>query len=118
MKCPSESTRWQERKNVRFRPDATKDDCRSFTIRSKRAYDHCKLSLLTYNICRYGLNYDLGRVVLYGEGVGEERTLFRVTLGNVTALPEPATWAMMMLGIGAVGVGLRRRSPVRPQQIA
>lgn len=29
----------------------------------------------------------------------------------VGAVPEPATWAMMMLGIGAVGGALRRRRP-------
>ena len=27
-----------------------------------------------------------------------------------TAVPEPATWGMMILGFGAVGAGLRRRS--------
>ena len=27
-----------------------------------------------------------------------------------TAVPEPATWAMMMLGFGAIGAGLRRRT--------
>ena len=29
---------------------------------------------------------------------------------NVSAVPEPATWAMMLLGFGMVGFGLRRRS--------
>ncbi|MEO6091573.1 MAG: FxDxF family PEP-CTERM protein [Novosphingobium sp.] len=33
--------------------------------------------------------------------------------GNATfdpaAVPEPATWAMMLLGMGAIGVGMRRR---------
>lgn len=28
---------------------------------------------------------------------------------NVQAVPEPATWAMMILGFGAVGMALRRR---------
>lgn len=32
---------------------------------------------------------------------------------SVAAVPEPATWAMMIFGIGAVGFGLRRRSAVR-----
>jgi hypothetical protein len=30
---------------------------------------------------------------------------------NTTPVPEPAAWAMMLVGFGAVGVGLRRRSP-------
>ena len=30
----------------------------------------------------------------------------------VSAVPEPATWAMMIIGFGAVGVTVRRRRPV------
>jgi hypothetical protein len=30
-----------------------------------------------------------------------------ITLG--LGLPEPATWAMMLLGFGAIGASLRRR---------
>lgn len=36
----------------------------------------------------------------------------RLTLnfnGTINAVPEPATWAMMILGFGLVGVGIRRR---------
>lgn len=29
----------------------------------------------------------------------------------ISAVPEPATWAMMLMGLGAVGLGLRRRAP-------
>ena len=32
-----------------------------------------------------------------------------VTLPPSGAVPEPATWAMMLLGFGAVGVSMRRR---------
>lgn len=32
-------------------------------------------------------------------------------LGVATAVPEPATWAMMILGFGGVGVMIRRRRP-------
>ena len=32
-------------------------------------------------------------------------------LGLAGAVPEPATWAMMLLGFGAVGYSMRRRSP-------
>ena len=31
-----------------------------------------------------------------------------VTIRDVGAVPEPATWAMMLLGFGAIGVGFRR----------
>jgi hypothetical protein len=31
------------------------------------------------------------------------------------AVPEPATWAMMLLGFGAIGVSMRRRKPVLAQ---
>lgn len=33
-----------------------------------------------------------------------------VTSTTIAAVPEPATWAMMMLGFGMIGFGLRRRS--------
>ncbi|HEV2044556.1 MAG TPA: PEPxxWA-CTERM sorting domain-containing protein, partial [Sphingomicrobium sp.] len=26
-----------------------------------------------------------------------------------TPVPEPATWAMMLVGFGAIGIGMRRR---------
>jgi hypothetical protein len=28
------------------------------------------------------------------------------------AIPEPGTWAMMLMGFGAVGFAMRRRKPV------
>lgn len=34
------------------------------------------------------------------------------------AVPEPGTWAMMLLGFGAVGFGLRRRSTEKLLQLA
>lgn len=33
---------------------------------------------------------------------------------TVTSVPEPAAWAMLMLGFGAVGVAVRRRARVLP----
>ena len=35
---------------------------------------------------------------------------------TATAVPEPATWAMMLLGFGAVGYSMRRRSSYRLAQ--
>lgn len=38
---------------------------------------------------------------------------------NLSAVPEPATWALMLLGFGGIGAALRRhRNPVRLAQIA
>jgi len=34
---------------------------------------------------------------------------FTVARGTTAAVPEPASWAMMILGLGAVGASLRRR---------
>jgi len=34
-------------------------------------------------------------------------------LGSVGAVPEPASWAMMLLGFGVMGYALRRRCPAR-----
>jgi hypothetical protein len=36
-----------------------------------------------------------------------------VTLDSVAAVPEPATWALMILGFGAVAGAMRRRSAQR-----
>jgi hypothetical protein len=33
----------------------------------------------------------------------------RLTTASMTAVPEPGTWAMMLLGFGGLGVAMRRR---------
>lgn len=42
---------------------------------------------------------------------GSPDTLFNYSV-NISAAPEPATWALMILGFGAVGYRLRRRQAV------
>ena len=37
---------------------------------------------------------------------------------TINAVPEPATWALMMLGFGAIGFGMRRRRSVGKLQFA
>ena len=37
---------------------------------------------------------------------------------NVTAVPEPATWGMMLLGFGAIGFAMRRRRTPALAQVA
>jgi len=39
-------------------------------------------------------------------------------LGVVSAVPEPGTWAMMLLGFGAIGFSMRRRRQVHLMQAA
>ena len=42
----------------------------------------------------------------------------RITAGPLTgAVPEPGTWAMMLLGFGAVGYSMRRKAKVRFQRL-
>ncbi len=36
----------------------------------------------------------------------------RITSTQVAAVPEPATWAMMLIGFGAMGISMRRRRRV------
>lgn len=37
---------------------------------------------------------------------------------SVTPVPEPATWAMMLLGFGAIGFAARRRRSLAPAQVS
>ena len=67
------------------------------------------------------------RLVTFSAGGNEQLTGLRFTssvnsleLDNVrfsAAVPEPATWAMMMLGFGVVGYSLRRRPTLRLRQL-
>lgn len=49
-----------------------------------------------------------------GTGLGFHAALFdNVSIGpNTSAIPEPASWALMIVGFGAAGVGLRRSRPL------
>ncbi len=53
-----------------------------------------------------------------GTGISLEKQN-SITLASVTSpVPEPATWAMMLVGFGAAGVSLRRRKRVTALQAA
>ncbi|PZN92465.1 MAG: hypothetical protein DCF31_16250 [Alphaproteobacteria bacterium] len=40
------------------------------------------------------------------------------SIGGAAAVPEPASWALMIIGFGAIGTTLRRRAAVRGVAIA
>jgi hypothetical protein len=56
-----------------------------------------------------------------GTGVADLRQLRVGGVSTIAAVPEPGTWAMMLLGFGGIGVAMRRsrrRSPARIMQMA
>lgn len=55
----------------------------------------------------YSVNLTTGTLTQVGL---TDRSLFGIAIVD-TAIPEPATWATMTLGFGAIGYGLRRRRP-------
>ena len=62
-----------------------------------------------------GLGLTAGTFTLTVEGTRGDGSVFG---GHVTAdaIPEPGTWAMMLLGFGAMGIAMRRRR--RPTALA
>ncbi|MEO6248896.1 MAG: PEPxxWA-CTERM sorting domain-containing protein [Sphingomicrobium sp.] len=68
-----------------------------------------------------------GETAFYSIDFGTGSSSFKLNLPNSSsvtlfsgtgAVPEPATWAMMLLGFGAMGVSMRRRRRVTAMQIA
>jgi hypothetical protein len=43
---------------------------------------------------------------------------FTVNGYHFGAVPEPATWAMMLVGFGGIGIAMRRRRPAKVAQVA
>ncbi len=68
------------------------------------------------NLVFDGTYYDFsgftGGSYIFGGGGHSFSTMTTGSVSRVAAVPEPATWAMMLLGFGAIGAGLRRRRPV------
>lgn len=58
--------------------------------------------------------FDLGplKSVSWTPVTGSGVQFDNIVLEDVAAVPEPATWAMMILGMGAVGFAMRRRQKV------
>ena len=57
------------------------------------------------------ISQSFGYDVVGGPSFGPER-LGGVNLAPAAAVPEPATWALLLTGFGAVGSALRRRRPL------
>jgi hypothetical protein len=74
-----------------------------------------------------GLRATSGTDVFFGYAFTTNNILNGVVFNNVAnqaitasvnlpaAVPEPATWAMMLLGFGAIGFAMRRRQTLLPQ---
>ncbi len=75
---------------------------------------------VTPNIYDGGQAYSRIDLADYPIGAGG-RTLdlqFRIVATDaIAAVPEPATWAMMLVGFGLVGAGLRRRAPAAKRSV-
>lgn len=64
-----------------------------------------------YSITGFGENAYSSTTSLFGVNKGIRTSIQDVTVA--AAVPEPTTWAMMALGFGLVGAGLRSRAKVR-----
>lgn len=62
----------------------------------------------------YQIDFGTGGTLTLNAPASSSVTLFT----NVAAVPEPATWAMMLLGFGAIGFSTRRKQQPRFAQIA
>ena len=72
-----------------------------------------KYAFLSYNgQLMTGLHYDL-----LGGTAGDIRQV-RILREGAVAVPEPATWGMMLLGFGAIGFSMRRRRKTYLPQVA
>jgi hypothetical protein len=59
---------------------------------------------------------DFGGGATYGAGVTDGRSVLDYVESGValTPVPEPGSWALMIVGLGLVGAATRRRSRLRP----
>ena len=55
-------------------------------------------------------NFDITPGTFLFSAQGSQATSFSGTLTAGSAVPEPATWAVMMLGFGGLGMAMRRRT--------
>ena len=65
---------------------------------------------INYSLIFAGNSGDTAFVQGLGANSGVDTAIYAFSDG---AVPEPATWALMLLGFGGIGVAIRRRVPVR-----
>ncbi len=76
---------------------------------------------LAGNVWMIGANLHNDDTVVRGNEATPSYDAFNIqklTVSTVAAVPEPASWALMLVGFGAAGMGLRRRSAARTKVLA
>lgn len=62
----------------------------------------------------YGINLTTGAATRIGSVGAGNLVGISLAPAAIGAVPEPGTWAMMLLGFGAIGTAMRRRRAVKP----
>lgn len=90
---------------------------RNLTVRTRRGFDNCTPQTPPLIQCGINPNFDLGSLIYYGEFL-ENSSIATVTISDPTAIPEPATWLMLVSGFGISGWMLRRHRSAPDLQAA
>ena len=90
----------------------------SFDLTGITAIDRSQSGKLSFDASGYlnapGSNSTLGLLTFTTQGNGLVETTFSAS----TAVPEPATWGLMLLGFAGIGFAMRRRRTSVLAQIA
>ncbi|WP_380877211.1 hypothetical protein ACFB49_11870 [Sphingomonas sp. DBB INV C78] len=62
-----------------------------------------------------GSSSNAAKSIFFTAGIGDEEHGLFGRFDNATPVPEPATWALMLVGMGAIGISMRRRHTIRVQ---
>lgn len=71
---------------------------------------------LTGNVWMVGANLNNDDFVTFGDSTSPSYDAFytqRLTVDTTSAVPEPATWALMLIGFGAIGLGMRHKTVMK-----